>query len=83
MPGLATPEADHDFSLPSWVALLSLAAGLVLILGPPVTVPAALMGSSIGVMTGLLVARSIGVVSRSQSWKPCWSASMSLSSRSW
>ncbi|HRD10474.1 MAG TPA: hypothetical protein PLI79_01300 [Mycobacterium sp.] len=60
---LATPEADHDFSLPSWVALLSLAAGLVLILGPPVTVPAALMGSSIGVMTGLLVARSIGVVS--------------------
>lgn len=62
---LATPAADHDLSLPGWVALLSLAAGFVLIVGPPVTLPAALMASSIGIMTGLLVARSIGVVSGS------------------
>lgn len=59
---LATPEADHDFSLPRWVALLSVAAGIVLLVGPAVTTPVALMTSSIGLMTGLLVARSIGVV---------------------
>ena len=31
----------------------------------------------------LLISRSIGVVRRSQSWNPCCSASMSLSSESW
>lgn len=59
---LATPDADHDLSLPSWAALLSVLAGGLLIVGPPVAHPAVLMISSIGLMTGLLMSRTIGVV---------------------
>jgi hypothetical protein len=60
---LATPEADHDLSLPSWAAALTLGAGALLAIGPPVANPVVLMISSIGIMTGLLMSRTIGVVS--------------------
>lgn len=60
---LATPGADHNLSLPHWVALLSVVSGAALIFGPAVALHAVLMISSIGLMTGLLVARSIGMVS--------------------
>lgn len=60
---LATPEADHDMSLPRWIALLSVAAGTLLTLGPAVAPHWVLMVCSIGLMSGLLMARTIGVVS--------------------
>jgi hypothetical protein len=60
---LATPDADHDLSLPSWVALLTIAAGGLLAFGPTVAPHAVLMISTIGINTGLLISRNIGVVS--------------------
>lgn len=59
---LATPAADHDFALPQWIAALSVASGGLLIFGPSVAAPAVLVITSIGLMTGMLVARSIGMV---------------------
>jgi hypothetical protein len=59
---LATPEADHNLSLPTWTALMSVAAGALLMAGPTVAHPAVLMISSIGLMSGLLMSRTIGVV---------------------
>lgn len=59
---LATPGADHNLSLPTWVALLSAASGALLIVGPTVAHPAVLMISSIGLMSGLLMSRTIGVI---------------------
>lgn len=59
---LATPDADHGLSLPGWVAVLCVAAGVLLIVGPTVANPAVLMVSSIGLMSGLLMSRTIGVV---------------------
>jgi len=59
---LATPGADHGLSLPTWVALLSAASGALLITGPAVANPAVLMISSIGLMSGLLMSRTIGVI---------------------
>lgn len=59
---LATPEADPNLSLPWWAALTSIVAGALLIAGPPVAHPAVLMLSSMGLMTGLLMSRTIGVV---------------------
>lgn len=64
---LATPEADHDLSLPGWAALMSIVAAALLIVGPPVAHPAVLMISSTGLMTGLLMSRTIGVVTGN--WK--------------
>ncbi|UNB99461.1 hypothetical protein H5U98_29030 [Mycolicibacterium boenickei] len=60
---LATPGADQDFCLPVWIALLSLGAGALLIFGPTVSSPVVLMLSATGLMTGMLVGRSIGMVS--------------------
>ena len=59
---LATPDADHDLSLPIWIVLLSLAAGGLLVIEPAVAPSWVLLMTSIGLMTGLLVGRSIGVV---------------------
>lgn len=59
---LATPGADHRLTLPTWTALLSAASAAALIAGPPVAHPAVLMFSSIGLMSGLLITRSIGMV---------------------
>lgn len=60
---LATPGADQNFCLPVWTALLSMASGALLIFGPTVAPPAVLMASAVGLMTGMLVGRSIGMVS--------------------
>ena len=59
---LATPDADHNLSLPWWVVPLSIMSGALITIGPTVPHPAVLMISSIGLMSGLLMARSIGVV---------------------
>ena len=59
---LATPDADHGLTLPGWTALLSVISAGLLIIGPAVAHPAVLMVSSIGLMSGLLVTRSIGMV---------------------
>jgi hypothetical protein len=59
---LATPEADHDLALPTWTALVCVASGVLLFVGPPVASHAVLMISATGLMTGLLMSRTIGVV---------------------
>ena len=59
---LATPDVDHRITTPGWIALGSLIAAGLLIVGPPVAHPAVLMISSIGLMSGLLISRSIGMV---------------------
>ncbi|MET0452669.1 MAG: hypothetical protein ABW137_12635 [Mycobacterium sp.] len=59
---LATPDADGELGLPSWVVFFTVVVGALLVVGPAVASSAVLMTSSIGVMTGLLMARSIGVV---------------------
>jgi hypothetical protein len=59
---LATPDAEGELALPTWVVLLAVAAGGLLVIGPAVASSAVLMASSIGVMTGLLMSRSIGVI---------------------
>lgn len=59
---LATPDAEGELGLPTWVVLLSTAACGLLVFGPEVASSAILMASAIGVMTGLLMTRSIGVV---------------------
>jgi len=59
---LATPGVDHRLTLPTWTALLSTASAAALIAGPPVAHPVVLMFSSIGLMSGLLITRSIGMV---------------------
>jgi hypothetical protein len=64
---LATPDADHDLCLPTWTALFCTVAAALLIVGAPVKHPAILMVSTTGLMSGLLVARTIGVVT--DRWK--------------
>ena len=59
---LATPDVDHHLTLPGWTALLSSVSAGLLICGPAVAHPAVLMISSIGLMSGLLITRSIGMV---------------------
>lgn len=59
---LATPDALGEPILPLWVVLFTGGSAGLLMIGPAVAPPAALMVSSVGVMTGLLMARSIGVV---------------------
>lgn len=59
---LATPDVDHFLTMPGWTALLSVVSASPLIIGPAVAHPAVLMVSSIGLMSGLLVTRSIGMV---------------------
>lgn len=59
---LATPGVDHRVTLPGWTALMSTVSGAWLIVGPAVAHPVALMVSSIGLMSGLLITRSIGMV---------------------
>lgn len=60
---LATPDADHDLCLPWWVVLLGVGATSLLFFGPAVASTPVLMISSTGVMSGLLMSRTIGVVS--------------------
>lgn len=64
---LATPDADKRLTVPTWVVLLTLAAGGQLIAGPAVAGHVVLVSSCIGVMNGLLIGRSIGVVNGN--WK--------------
>ncbi len=64
---LATPEADHDLSMPGWIAMFSTVAAGLLIVGAPVKHVAVLVIASTGLMSGLLVARTIGVVT--DRWK--------------
>ena len=59
---LATPDVDHHLTLPGWTALLSTVSAAPLVIGPAVAHPVVLMVSSIGIMTGLLITRSIGMV---------------------
>lgn len=59
---LATPDAEGELGLPLWVVALTIAVGVLLMVGPSVASSAVLMAVSIGVMTGLLMSRSIGVV---------------------
>lgn len=59
---LATPGVDHRLTLPTWTALVSAGSAAVLIAGPAVAHPAVLMISSVGLMSGLLMTRSIGMV---------------------
>lgn len=59
---LATPDVDHDLTMPGWIALLSAIASGLLIFGPAVAHSGVLMLSCIGIMSGLLVSRSIGMV---------------------
>lgn len=59
---LATPDAEDELGLPAWVVVCTAAAAALLVVGPAVTTSAVLMTSCIGVMTGLLMSRSIGVV---------------------
>jgi hypothetical protein len=59
---LATPDAEGEPSLPSWVVLFTGGSVALLMIGPAVAPSAVLMASSVGVMTGLLMTRSIGVV---------------------
>jgi len=59
---LATPDADHNLCLPTWVAALSTISVVLLLISPSVASTPVLMISSTGVMSGLLIARSIGVV---------------------
>ncbi|MDI9916916.1 hypothetical protein [Rhodococcus sp. IEGM 1379] len=59
---LATPEADHKISMPWWIALLSTVSGTLLIVSPTVPpTPVTLIGV-LGLSSGLLMARTIGVV---------------------
>ena len=60
---LATPDAEGEPSLPFWVVLLTVGSGALLMIGPAVAPSVVLMASSVGVMTGLFMTRSIGVVS--------------------
>lgn len=60
---LATPDAEGELGLPTWVVGVSVVACGLLVVGPAVASSAVLMASAIGVMTGLLMTRSIGVVS--------------------
>lgn len=59
---LATPDADGELGLPTWVVLFSVAACGLLVFGPAVASSPVLLASATGVMTGLLMTRSIGVV---------------------
>jgi hypothetical protein len=59
---LATPEADHDISMPWWMALLSLGSGILLIVSPTVPAPVITLLGVLGLSSGLLMARTIGVV---------------------
>ncbi len=59
---LATPDADHDMCLPRWAAVATVVAATLLFIGPAVKDAAVLMISTTGLMSGLLVARTIGVV---------------------
>ncbi|WP_193046556.1 hypothetical protein [Mycolicibacterium baixiangningiae] len=60
---LATPGAQHPVALPRWMAVVSAAGGGLLILGPPVPPAPVLLIAVVGLTSGLLMARSIGVVS--------------------
>lgn len=60
---LATPDAEHHLCLPKWTALLTVASGTLLAWGPAVANTAVLVFGVTGLMSGLLIGRSIGVVS--------------------
>ncbi|TQR85338.1 hypothetical protein D8S82_17015 [Mycobacterium hodleri] len=60
---LATPDAKGQPTLPLWVVLFTGGSAALLMIGPAVAPSVVLMASSVGVMTGLLMTRSIGVVS--------------------
>ena len=59
---LATPDAHGELGLPLWVAVLAVVCATPLLFGPAVASSPVLMVASIGVMTGLLMSRSLGVV---------------------
>jgi hypothetical protein len=59
---LATPDADHDLKMPWWMALLSVGSGVLLIASPTVPAPVVTLIGVLGLSSGLLMARTIGVV---------------------
>ena len=59
---LATPDADHDLSMPWWMALLSVGGGALLIASPTVPPTPIILIGVLGLSSGLLMARTIGVV---------------------
>lgn len=59
---LATPESDHKVSIPWWIALLSIISGTLLIVSPTVPPTAITLIGVLGLSSGLLMARTIGVV---------------------
>ncbi|BBX17973.1 hypothetical protein CRI77_22025 [Mycolicibacterium duvalii] len=59
---LATPDADHRVALPWWMTLISVASGALLIIGPAVPPAPVLLIGVVGLMSGLLMGRSVGVV---------------------
>jgi hypothetical protein len=59
---LATPDVDHDVSMPWWMATMSLVSGVVLMCGPTVPGAPELLVGVTGLSSGLLMARTIGVV---------------------
>ncbi len=59
---LATPEADHDLFMPWWMALLSVVSGVLLIVSPTVPPTPIILIGVLGLSSGLLMARTIGVV---------------------
>lgn len=59
---LATPKANHDVFMPWWMATLAVVSGVLLISGPAVASPPILVVGIIGLSSGLLMARTIGVV---------------------
>lgn len=59
---LATPGADHRLTLPWWMAAASTSSAALLVAAPAVPSPFVLFLGIVGLSSGLLMARSIGVV---------------------
>lgn len=59
---LATPDASHEVQVPIWIIAATVASGALLMFGPAVAPSVVLLVSSIGIQSGLLVGRSVGVV---------------------
>ncbi|MGE2728566.1 hypothetical protein ACQI4F_03740 [Mycolicibacterium vaccae] len=60
---LATPGVDHGVSLPWWMTSVGVLCAVALVVSPPVPPAPVLMLGVAGLQSGLLMARSVGVVS--------------------
>lgn len=59
---LATPDADHKLKMPWWMVLLTSASAILLIVSPAVPPTVITLIGVLGLSSGLLMARTIGVV---------------------